>query len=153
MARGACSVKIKCRHGFFTFHEEKAGEISKFAYLFDLDLVPFRDAYTFESLVDAESYSLAGKLYLNLPAIKTFEGEPWEVLEENKFVYGLSLGALIPIETIIDPITVSKSDYYYLQTGLIQPGCLIGGKRVINYSAWYGWQAYSIKYTEIETDG
>lgn len=147
-------MRIRCRHGFFTFHEEVLGEVSKFASNFELDLVPYEDAFTFENLADAEEYSLFGKPYLNLPAIKTFEGTPWEILEENDFVYSLALNLIVPIQSIVTTFSLSQSDYYYLADGLLQPGAFsgLGGGRLINYTAWYSFNGKRFRYSEVELD-
>lgn len=145
---------IKCRHGFFTFEEESPGEISKFASFFDASLVSYRGTFTFEELSEAAEYSILSKPYLGVPAIKTFEGDPWEIMAENDLVYDLSLKSVVPIETIVTSASVIKSDFFYYQEKLIQPGSFLsGGGRVLGYTAWYSWQkAIGFRYTEIELD-
>jgi hypothetical protein len=144
-------MRINCGHGFFLFEEDEPGEIGRFSSVYGTDLVSMGAYATFEALAEAEEYSLAGKNYLNLPAIKTFEGDPWEIFEENGFVYSLNLGLVVPLTTIIAPITLQTSDLYYVSTALIQPGSpLASGDRIVSYKAHLDRSMTTLKYTEIE---
>lgn len=143
---------IRCRSGFFLFEETVPGEVSTFASVFKVTLVPYKNFYTFEFLEDAEEYSLLGKPYLNLPALATFEGEPWEVMEENGFVYSLSLGILVPKISILSVIKIARTQTAYIQDGIIQPGSLTPlGERISGYKAWFSFRTNSFQYAEIET--
>lgn len=143
-------MRIYCRHGYFLFEESEPGDIGRFSSVYDVELVNLNQFYTFESLSEAKKYSLAAKLYLNLPAIETFEGEPWEVFEANGFVYSLDLDLIQPAESVTTLITLAASDFYYVSRALIQPGSLLqSGQRVVDYNAWYDWNSSVYRYTEL----
>lgn len=131
-------MRAKCLHGFFIFEETKVGQVSDFMSMTGLTLVPWRGAYTFEDLVDAPDFSLAGKNYLGVPAIETFEGEPWEILEANQLVYNFNTGSLVAIDSILQQVEITPAGNRLLSNGLILPGSLTAeGDRVRDYSAWF----------------
>lgn len=101
-------------------------------------LAPRETYYTFEKLVDAPDYSLAGKTLIDLPAVKSFEGKPWEVFEANGFVYDFTKDAVVPIASITQTTRVRQAGNVYVSPGLILPGSLTAeGLRVTDYAAWY----------------
>ncbi len=143
-------MEIKCLHGYFIFTEHEAGECSKLASLFDLDLALEGDNFTFDSLTGAPGYSILGGTYLGAPAIKTFEGKPWEIMKENKLVYDFINDIVVPEVTIIQRAKLDLIDYFYLSDGLILPGSILNdGTRVTTYSAWYSFDESSFKYSEV----
>lgn len=144
-------MRVKCIHGFFIFQETKVGQVSDFMSLTGLELVPWRDAYTFAYLEEAPDFSLAGLELLGVPAIKTFEGEPWEVFEANGFVYDFSLGVIVPIATIVEPISISLAGNRYVSNGLILPGSITDeGEKVKGYSGWFSRDTLRWLYSEVE---
>lgn len=145
-------MKILCHHGYFLFEEESPGEIGRFSSIYDVTLsgLPGTSSYTFESLLDAEEYSLAGKDYLNLAATETFEGSPGEILEANGFVYDLNLELLVPLLSIVSMVTLQTSDFYYVSNSLIQPGSMLAnGERVLDYKASLDLKTSIFRYTEV----
>lgn len=143
-------MKIKCLHGYFIFEEVKVGQISEFMSLTGLELVPVDNYFTFSFLSDAPQYSILLSPYLGIPAIKTFEGKPWEVMRENKLVYNFNLGLVVPLLSVVNLISVQAAQHYYMSDGLIMPGSLTDrGKRVTDYSAWFSIDSMRYKYTEI----
>jgi len=143
-------MKINCRHGYFIVHETEPGEVGRFSSVYDVELAAFQDFYTFPFLIDAGNYSLESNQYLNLAAVETYEGDPWEVLRANGFVYDLGLDLLIPVTSITAVITLQESDFYYVSSGLIQPGSLLkSGQRLVDYTAWFDWKSSTFRYTEI----
>lgn len=115
-----------------------------------LSLVPWRDAYTFEDLVDAPDFSLAGMDLLGTPATKTFEGEPWEVFEANGFVYDFSTGLIVPIATVAQSTSIQLAGNRYVANGLILPGSVTDdGDRVKDYSAWFSRDTLRWLYSEV----
>lgn len=144
-------MKIKCLHGYFIFEETKIGQVSDFMSRFGLDLVPFRDHYTFADLEDAPTYSLVGKEILTYSAaIKTFEGEPWEVFEENLIVYDFSKGLVLPILNVVQNAQIVQAGNKFISQGLILPGSLTDeGDRVKDYSAWFSRDTLRFTYSEV----
>lgn len=133
-------MRILCRHGHFALYQSYAGELARFMEFWDIggDLVPEREFYTFALFKDAPQYSIAGRPYLGLPAVKTFAGEPWEILKANGFVYNIALKSLVPKEAITYPIELKQTGYYYLDDRpFIQPGSLVEGRRILSYDAAY----------------
>jgi hypothetical protein len=143
-------LKIRCLHGYFIFEETRSGEVSEFASLFKIDLVAKNNYFTFETLKDAPKYSLAGGTYLGAAALKTFEGEPWEVMKENSLVYDFLNDELKQISSVTQRIELSTAANYYLANGLILPGSLMdGGSRVMDYSARYLFDSNKFRYSEV----
>lgn len=143
-------MKINCRHGFFIFEENRGGELSEFISLFGLDLEARGSYFTFSDLVDAPDFSITGKLYMNLPGVKTFAGMPWEIFEANQWVYNYDTGLLTPIASITSLVTIYESGNYFFSEGLILPGSLTAeGKRVKDYAAWFSTDTMKFKYSEV----
>jgi hypothetical protein len=124
------------------------GEISDFISLFGFDLVSEKDYYTFSTLQDAPRYSIAGGLYLGAPAIVTYEGEPWEVMEANSLVYDYDEDKVISILTVTDILKLKETNRYFIADGMILPGSLTeDGSRVTDYSAFY--DSNKFEYSEV----
>jgi hypothetical protein len=143
-------VKVNCLHGYFKFKERAVGQISDFISYYGFALELKDDYYTFATLKDAPEYSIAGNLYLGAPAIKTFEGKPWEVMKENKLVYDFTVDKVVPILSIVQPVQITSTDRYLLTSGMLLPGSLTDeGLRVTDYAAFYLFETIKFKYTEV----
>jgi hypothetical protein len=143
-------LRIKCLHGFFIFQEFKVGQVSDFISRFGLSIVPWRDAYTFEDLLTAPSYSLKNKALLGVTATKNFQGEPWEVLEANGLVYDFNQGLVVPIESVTQTVSVNLAGNRMISSGLILPGSVTNdGERVREYSAWFSRDTLRFLYSEV----
>lgn len=143
-------LTIKCIHGYFMFNETKMGELSDFMNLFTLELVSKNNYYTFPALANAPKYSVEGGNYLDAPALKTFEGEPWEVMKENGLVYNFILKKVVPIESIIQRPNIKEATNYYFSDGLLLPGSVTDdGLRVTDYSAGFLFGSIKFRYTEV----
>lgn len=144
-------MRLRCIHGYFIFQETKVGQIADYMSLTGLSLVSRDDYFTFESLQEAPEYSLAGKSYLGVPAIATYEGNPWEVFEENGLVYNFATDLVVPISTIVQKTIINLAGNRYTSPGLILPGSLTDeGLRVKGYAAWYSRDRQSWLYTEVD---
>lgn len=143
-------MKVECIHGYFKFSETNAGQISHFMSLFGFEIERSGDHFTFTDLVDAPKYSIAGGTFLDAPTIKTFEGEPWEVMRANALVYDFTTGLVVPISSIARNIEIDLSGNIYVTTGMILPGSLTDdGVRVMDYSAFFLFDRMNFKYTEV----
>lgn len=144
-------MKVDCLHGYFKFYDDTIGQINHFVSLYGLPIVRSNDHFTFEALVDAPDYSIEGGLYLGALSTKTFEGDPWEVMKENKLVYNFNLSKVVRIETITDAIVISPSVYFFLSSsGMIQPGSVTeDGLRVTDYSASYSFERPGFRYVGV----
>ncbi len=132
------------------FEESFVGEASDFISLFGLTLKGEKNYFTFTKLLDAPTYSLAGSTYLGAPAISTFEGNPWDVMRENKLVYNFNTGLVVSRLTITEILSLDISDNYFITPGLILPGSLTAdGSRVKDYSAWFLRDSFRWKYSEV----
>lgn len=144
-------MKVECLHGFFIFKETRVGQISDFMSLTGLSLVKWRDAYTFEAIAEAPGFSIVTKPILGIPATATFEGEPWEVFEENGIVYDFGKGIVSPIATITQSVKIKLAGNRFVSSGLILPGSLtVDGKRVKDYSAWFSRDTLRWLYSAVE---
>jgi hypothetical protein len=144
-------MKVKCLHGYFIFTETVPGQVSDFISRTGLRLTPKEWYYTFEDLENAPRYSIQGKIILDSIAIKTFEGNPWEVFQENNLIYDFNKGLVVPIATIINPIKLEAAGNRFIASGLILPGSLTQlNRKVKNYSAWFSRTTYRWLYSEVE---
>lgn len=143
-------MRIKCLHGYFKFYETGAGQISHFMSRYGFSIVPKDDYFTFEALESAPEHSILTNPYLDAVATATFEGKPWEVMEENGLVYNFSTGLVVPILTITKVVEIQRAANYFLSNGLILPGSLtVEGSRVKDYSAWFSHETYKFRYSEV----
>lgn len=143
-------MKINCRHGFFTFEEERCGELSDFVSLYDLPIVRDGSIFTFEDLAEFPLYSIKGGQLMNLTATATIEGMPWEILKANKFVYDFNKGLLVNLESVTALANLTESGRYYASPGLIMPGALTDeGLRVTDYAAWFSKAPILFRYSEV----
>lgn len=143
-------MKVKCLHGYFIFEETRVGQVSDFMSMTGLSLVPKNKAYTFEFLADAPDYSLNGKSFLGIEAIKTFAGNPWEVFEQNQVIYNFNTGLMAKIDSINQLVKIYPGSSYYVSEGMILPGSRTAeGLRVKDYSAWYSRDTQRWVYSEV----
>lgn len=143
-------MKIDCLHGYFKFSETRIGQVSDFMSYTGFKLVPVKDYFTFESLEDAPNYSLIGKTLIDIPAIATHEGNPWEVFEANDFIFDFKLNLIRNISSVTQVIKLQKAGNRFLSPGLILPGSLTDdGNRVKDYSAWYSRERLTFLYSMV----
>jgi hypothetical protein len=113
---------IKCNHGYYKFYEETPEEIAKFNTFYGQDLTAKDDYYTFAALKDLEKYSIKGALYGALTALESFEGEIWEVMRKNGFVYDF-LNKVLSFKSITGGYFKARQLYgFNVHTGLLLPG-------------------------------
>lgn len=144
-------MRVECLHGYFRFSEESAGQISKFISLFGLEIERAGDHFTFSDLVDAPTHSIVGGTFLGVPTISTFEGEPWEVMRENRLIYDFQKGLVVPIDSVLQVVSIAQAGNYFVTSGMILPGSITDdGSRVTDYSAFYVQERGNFKYSEIE---
>lgn len=142
---------ISCLNGYFVCKEESPGEIAKFNSFYNQNLASKDDYYTFQPLVSAPDYSVAGLPYLNLTALETFEGKPWQVMLMNTFVYDFSLKALRPIASITNRVEITKGYSYSLSSGLILPGSYYKTfGQVLSYQCQLDFGMLEYRYSEIQ---
>lgn len=131
-------MRVLCRHGYYAFYPKTAAEVSRFSSFYGTSLVRSGDHYTFPGLADLPRYSIQGGLYGGLPAIKTFAGHPWEVMEANGLVWSLALSALAPAATqMAVTYPMPNMGYYFAPRvqGLPQAGALVGTSPVLSFDA------------------
>lgn len=115
-------MKITCINGYFIFKEDRSGEIARFNSMYAQDLISVYDYYTFKMLAEFPKYSIAGKPLLGVPAIATFEGKPWDILEANKMVYDFSARKVMPILKVMDRVDPKRQYDNWSFDGLIKAG-------------------------------
>lgn len=143
-------MKLKVIHGYFMFTETTVGQVSDFMSLTGLKLAPRDGYYTFETLLNAPLYSLKGKKIITYPAIKTFEGEPYEVFEANGVIYDFNADEIKPILSIKQNTVIKTAGNYFVSNGLILPGSVTAdGSRVRDYSAWFSRKTLAWNYSEV----
>lgn len=146
-------IRIDCRHGYYILKEHQVGHMSKFAGLYELDIIPKEGYFTFAGLKDAPNYSIKGNEYLGVIASKTFSGNPWDVMRANGIVYDFINKAAVLKSEITQRFELKRARNYYLTNGLIMAGSLtVEGYRVTDYSAGYLLHSGQFKYGGIEHD-
>lgn len=133
-------MRILCRHGFFSFYPESESDLARFCRDFEITLVGMDDFYTFPVLKNAPCFSIKGMPYLNTVSIKTFEGEPWEVMKENKLAYSIQGEIISPIAVFTaNAVDIGQTNFNYIvEAALIQPGSIDRlGKVIASYDAHY----------------
>jgi hypothetical protein len=143
-------LRITCLHGYFKFHETRAGEISKWASRYGFDMVRIDDYFTFKQLEAAPDFSLQGLPYLGAVTTETFAGRPWEVMEANGLVFNFALGLVVPITSVTVTFRIDQAGNYFLSPGLILPGSVkVDGSRVKDYAAWFSFDTLKFRYSEV----
>jgi hypothetical protein len=132
-------MRILCRHGHYSFYPRTVSDIARFSSFYNQELVRVNDYYTFPFLKELESYSLKGLPYKNLAATATYEGNPWEVMRENGFVYSLALKTLVPKASVNFVLNTPKTGFYFTsEIPMIQAGSLNAlGIQLLSYDAEY----------------
>lgn len=130
-----------------------SGQIATFCQTYGFDIELQDQYYTFSTLLDAPTYSVAGDTYLGAPCIKTFEGPPWEVMRQNKLVYNFVLDQVVPILSVKQTAHIYQTDMYFLSDGMLMAGTLTdAGKVITDYAAHYIFNVAKFKYSEIDYD-
>ena len=88
-------MKIVCEHGFYKFYPANRNEVYDWNTLYpDNKLYHERDYYTFDALLEAQNYSIAGLPYLAFVALATVEGRPEDVFRANLITYDFRLDSI-----------------------------------------------------------
>ena len=145
-------MRIECRHGFYIFEEDEAGEISRFASKFELSIVKREDGiFTFEDLEPAKDYAIEGVDYLGATPTETYSGKPWEIMRANDLVYDFTRGELRLIQAITTPLVLPKAANYFITDGLLLAGSIASsGARLSDFCGFYLWSSAKFRYTEVK---
>jgi hypothetical protein len=140
-------MRVLCRHGHFAFYPRRSIDLARFATQFDAQLMRVDDYYTFPELKDAPEFSIQGKDYLGVPAVKTYAGKPWEVMRENGFVFHLATLQIVPKSAVLLIINLPQNGYYFLaETALIQPGSRnLSTHQILSYDAEFLQDSFRLK--------
>lgn len=132
-------MRVNCLHGYFIFEETKVGQVSDFANKNGFDIV-FLDngKFTFSKLAGISEHIIKGQPLGDFPAIQSFEGEPWELMQASGVVYDFVLDQVRPIQSITAITQLKASNNWLISKGLILPGSLLeNGQRIKSYSGWF----------------
>lgn len=144
-------MRVLCRHGHYAFFPRYASEIAEFCRTLEITLVRENDYYTFPALKGLSDYSIKTVIYKDIPAIITFEGTPWEILKQNKFVYNLGLGKVVPLASITTSISLEDvGGYYKSNATMVQAGSFVStGVRLVDYDASFSENYQAVSITEV----
>ena len=129
-------MKIRCISGYYKFYPEDSLDLVRLKEVFNIELVPYEDYYTFEALRDMKPYSITGYL-LGLGIGKFhFSGTKPEVLAKNLLVYNMALKNITEMLLSVRVYSVPKDrgDFYLFDT-IPQAGGLLNG---IPFSSFFG---------------
>lgn len=144
-------MKVSCEHGYFHFQDERRGECSNFATLFELDLSPVFSGFTFTDLLDVPDYSVVGADLMGTPATATYSGPPGKLFEANSIVYNFSSGLVVPISSVVAAVSLENSGNFYVSDGLILPGSRLKSGQVIKgYTCHLSFDTYRFIYTGVD---
>ena len=127
---------VRCRHGFLEYRPQRSTDLKRFERLQRVKLVPEKDYFTFEGLVNLPRYSLQGSPYKNLIGVVNYEGrDAAEVMRENGFVYHYATKLLILKELVLTTANIpATQDRSIAPSCFIQPGAVLqNGKRLVGY--------------------
>lgn len=148
-------MRVLVRHGHFAFYPRERDEVQKFRRIFGIQLHAERDYFTFQGLVGLPRWSQVGRVFGNLPAVATYEGQtPWDVMRANNFVYSLATGFLIPISAVTATTSLPQSlDYAIASRPLVQPGSVIvtSAKVLTGYEGELDIRGQQLSIYSIET--
>jgi hypothetical protein len=115
-----------------------------------VELVRSEEFYTFPLLTEAPKFSLKGLGYLGLEATVNYEGNPWDIMRENGFVYNIGRESLSLKESILTLASPALSGYCFLSTTpLIQPGSRNEiGRQVLSYDGEFNVESFHLKLSE-----
>jgi len=147
-------VKFSCIHGYYKIEEQAAGEVARFMNLFSgIEIVSAGEYFTFSPLLEAKNYSIKGNPYLGVTAEKTFAGNPWDVMRDNKLIYNFSSGKMEKLESVTQRIVFNQATNYFWTEGLILAGSLNdAGLRVTDFVAWFNFEGNKFKLSEASFD-
>jgi hypothetical protein len=145
-------MRVVCRHGHYAFYPRKTSDIRQFANAFDIELEREEDYFTFKALKGAKEYSLATLPYLELPAIETFQGKPWDVMEANGFVYSIDLDKLVPKTSIVGVVEITQKNFFYVcNVPLLQAGARsMTGERIVSFSGEFMEDLFYLRLLEFD---
>jgi hypothetical protein len=142
-------VKITCLNGYFIFRETAVGGIAKFNSNFGQDLAAKDDYYTFSGIVGTPDYSLIGSPFLDLVGVVAYEGKPWELFEQNQFVYDFTVKALVPMASITRQVDFLRQPSYWLSNALVQPGSITSDwRQITGYQCTLDFRFKTFNYSE-----
>lgn len=146
-------MRLKCLDGFFIIDELEPGSVSRFQTLFGLEIVPFREKFTFKQLENAPDYAIKAQPYLGATATKTFSGEPWDIFKANSLVFDFTDGLVKNKNLIFSLFKIEQVGRYWISSGLILPGALTSdGRKVISYSCHFYFDSMRFRYSEVTYD-
>jgi hypothetical protein len=146
-------MRIKCLDGFFVLDELEPGSISRFQSRFGLELVAFREKFTFKQLENPPDYAIKGQPYIGATATKTFSGEPWEIFKANSLVFDFTDGVVKPKASVNSLFQIEQAGHYWISSGLILPGSLTtSGKKINSYSCHFFFDSMRFRYSEVAYD-
>lgn len=120
--------------------------------LWNIELAPYEEKYTFLELENPPDHSIIGAPYLGATALKTFSGKPWEIFEANDFIFDFGTGKVSPKTSVSTVVNLDKSGSYYLSNGLILPGSIYKGEKIMSYSCFYNFDKRRFRYSEVSFD-
>jgi hypothetical protein len=143
-------MRLLCRHGHYAFYPEEAYEIQVFNSFYGSSLVRDGDFYTFSGQVGAPNYSLIGKTYKNIPAVARYEGNPWDVMKANGFVFNLVTGLFVPAASIVSVVSLAMTGQFFLtKNTLIQAGAFDArGLKILSYDAEFWIEQNQLRVIE-----
>lgn len=131
-------MRVLCRHGHYAFYPKTSEDLGRFTSHFKISLQPYSDFFTFPLLVNAPKFSITAFPFLNLPALTTYEGEPWQVMRENGFIYDITTGLLVPKALVLTLVRPVLSGFYFrIDKPLLQAGSInaVGFQQILSFDA------------------
>ncbi len=142
-------MKIRCNKGYYYFKFDTESERGIFADSYQFKLVPESDYFTFQALLDMDTYSIQGKILGSSPAIVTCSGSKEYVLAKNNMTYNLLLGRICP-STLITYENDFGISTYFSCTYVIQCYSKFRGRTIIGFDGKYDGVKDIFEYSSLE---
>jgi hypothetical protein len=143
-------MKITCIHGYFIVKEDEPGDVAKFNSFYTQDLVQKDWYYTFQAIADCPSESILGKPFLGSVGTATYAGKPWELFEQNGYVYDFINDLIVPIISITAKVDPIRELATFSTGGLIQPGSIVKTwTRIKGFQCQVDCDYFQYEYSEL----
>lgn len=147
-------MRVVCENGYYRFYPKRSSEVFLFCDYFNFALLRKGNYYTFPFLVNAPDHSIITKPYLNLLANALYEGNPWEVMGANRFVYNINSQILVPLDSVSTVIElIDTGDCFVPDVTMIQAGSLNRtGRRIKSFDSFFHQAYLQLRVVGVEYD-
>ena len=147
-------MKIVCEHGFYKFYPSSRSEVYDWNTLFpDNKIFHERDYYTFEALLEAPDYSIAGLPFMGIVALATVEGRIEDIFRENGFCYDFLIdGVSLILSKAIPALGITFSRDCGVASFLLQAGAVVKLRPTTGFVCFWNFDNRQFYHSEFFYD-